>query len=257
MSFLEAVLSGIVQGACEFLPISSSGHLVLLHSYFGYKEPQVSFDIFLHVGTLLAILVYFRNDIKLVLTKERDFFALVLVASIPTGIIAFMLEPIIREAFVNIRLVGFMLIVTAVLLFLGDAGSKFRVHSSSSKTGLGFGKALIIGIAQGFSTLPGLSRSGATISAALISQVRKKEAIRFSFLLAIPAIIGALIFELRHVESLGTMALSNILAGTITAFFVGLVAIYYLIQAITKDRIYVFGIYCMLVGAAVIVRTFI
>ena len=256
MSLWEAILSGILQGASEFLPISSSGHLVLLHHYLGYKEPQLLFDIFLHTGTLLAILVYFRKDIWLAFTKERKFLLLIIIGCIPTGIIGFLFESRFKEAFGSIKLVGFMLLLTAVFLFCGDIASRFREHHPHTHPKLGFGKALIIGAIQGIAALPGLSRSGATISMGLICQVRKKEAIKYSFLMAVPAVVGALIFELRDFQGLGALSLPQIVAGTTAAFLVGLVAIYYLIQAIIKDRLYFFGIYCLLVGSAVLIKVY-
>lgn len=257
MNIWEAILSGILQGASEFLPISSSGHLVLLHHYFGYKHPQLLFDIFLHLGTLLAILVYFRKDIWLVLTKEKNLLLLILIGSVPTGIIGFLYEPFFKQAFDNIKLVGFMLIVTAFVLFCGDFAARLKKHHPGSKPKLGFGKALIIGTMQGIAALPGLSRSGLTISTALICQARKREAIRFSFLLAIPAIIGALVFELRNLNDIKTILIPQVIAGTFAAFLVGLVAIYYLIQAIINDKLSLFGIYCLLIGSAVLIRVYI
>ena len=254
MSILEAVLSGILQGAAEFLPISSSGHLVLLHHYFGYKQPQLLFDIFLHIGTLLAILVYFRKDIWSAFTKERRLLLLILIGCIPTAIVGFLFGAFFRQAFVDIKLMGFMLIATALFLFCADYAARLRKHHSDTKPKLGFGKALIIGTIQGIAALPGLSRSGATISTALICQVRKKEAITYSFLLAIPAIIGALIFELRNPGNTEAVLFPQVIAGTLSAFLVGLVAIYYLIRAITKDRLSLFGIYCLLVGSAVLIK---
>ncbi len=257
MSIWEATLSGILQGATEFLPISSSGHLVLLHHYFGYKHPQLLFDIFLHLGTILAIAVYFRKDIWLAFTKERTLLLLVLIGCVPTAIIGFLFAPFFRQAFVNIKLVGFMLITTALFLFCADYASRLRQHNANSNPKLGFGKALIIATIQGIAALPGLSRSGLTISAALICQVRKKEAIRYSFLLAIPAIIGALIFELTNLGNAEVVLFPQVIAGISSAFLMGLLAIYYLIQAIIKDRLSLFGIYCLLVGSAVLIKVYV
>ncbi|UCH12594.1 MAG: undecaprenyl-diphosphate phosphatase [Candidatus Omnitrophota bacterium] len=257
MNLLEAILSGVLQGLTEFLPVSSSGHLVLLHYYFGYKQPQLLFDTFLHVGTLLAILVYFRKDIWLIFTKQRYFLILILIGCIPTGIIGFLFEPFFRQAFVNIKLAGFMLITTAIFLFCGDFGARLREHHPETRSRLGIAKALIIGTVQGVSALPGLSRSGITISTALICQVRKREAVRYSFLLAIPVIIGTLIFELNNLGSVKGIFIPQVIAGSLCSFLTGLVAIYYLIKAIIKDRLSLFGIYCFLAGAAVLIKVYI
>ena len=257
MNLWEAILSGILQGATEFLPISSSGHLVLLHHYFGYKDSQLLFDIFLHLGTLLAIVVYFRKDIRLAFTKERTLPLLVLIGCIPTAIIGFLFGTFFRQAFVNIKLVGFMLITTALFLFCADYAARLRKHHPDSKPRLGFGKALIIGTMQGIAALPGLSRSGATISTALICQVKKREAITYSFLLAIPAIIGALVFELRNMGNIEAVLFPHVIAGILSAFLVGLLAIHYLIQAIIKDKLSLFGIYCLLAGSAVLFKVYV
>ncbi len=256
MNLFEAFISGVVQGLTEFLPVSSSGHLVLLHHYLGFKEPQLIFDIFLHAGTLLAILVYFRKDILHAFTKDRKFLLLIIVGCIPTGFIGILFESIFKEAFGSVKLVGFMFITTAVLLFCGDIAARFRQHHSETRPKLGFGKALIIGAMQGVAALPGLSRSGATIATALICQVRKKEAIKYSFLMAVPAVIGALIFEMKDFNNTAAILMPQLIIGVFTAFLVGLAAIYYMIQAIIKDRLYFFGIYCFLAGIVVLIKVY-
>ena len=116
MSYTESIISGIVQGLTEFLPISSSGHLVILHNFFGYKEPQILFDIFLHIGTLFAVLIYFRRDIINVVTKERRLLWLVIIGSIPTAIIGFAFKDILRALFTDVKMVGIMLFITAGFL---------------------------------------------------------------------------------------------------------------------------------------------
>jgi len=255
VSISQAVFSGIIQGVTEFLPVSSSGHLVLLHHYFGYKQPQLLFDIFLHVGTLFAVLVYFKRDIQLLFTKERRFLSLILIGCVPTAIIGFAFEYFFREAFMNIKLVSVMLIVTALFLFGADYITRLREKSKDTNLKpLGVGKALIIGAMQGLAILPGISRSGTTISTALICRINKEEAIRYSFLLAIPAIVGALVFELRNFDSIKTVLIPQVVAGALSAFLVGLVAIYYLIKAVIKKKLFLFGIYCLITGSAIFFR---
>lgn len=249
MSYAEAIISGIVQGLTEFLPVSSSGHLAILHQYLGYKEPQVLFDIFLHVGTLFAVLVYFWCDIIKVVTKERQVLGFILVASIPTGAIGFIFKDMFEALFTNVKAVGLMLIITAGILFLGEWASKRQ--KKDYNTGLGWVKALIIGSVQGISIMPGISRSGSTIAAGLLLKLDKKEAVRFSFLLAIPAIIGALILKLADTGS-AVVIPPPMIAGAISALLVGLVAIYILIKAVYTERLKFFAIYCLLVGAAVL-----
>lgn len=248
-SYIEAIISGIVQGLTEFLPISSSGHLAILHYYFGYKEPQVLFYIFLHIGTLFAILAYFWYDIIKVVTKEQRWLGLILIGSIPTAAIGFLFKDGFETLFADIKAIGLMLFITAGFLFLGENAAKKRnnVHHSSP----GWIKALIIGFVQGVSIAPGISRSGSTIATALLLRLDRKEAIRFSFLLAIPAIIGALLFKLADTGS--TVAITApMLAGMCTAFVVGLAAIHILIKAVHTARLKLFAIYCLAAGTAVL-----
>ena len=192
MSYTEAIISGIVQGLTEFLPVSSSGHLVVLHHFFGYNQPQFTFDIFLHIGTLFAVLVYFRRDIIDMLKRRPRLLMYVILATIPTALIGFLFIDLVEGLFQNIKLVGLMLFVTAGFLFIAD-----KVSASKSNTGkLSVVKAIGIGVIQGLAIAPGISRSGLTISSGILFGLDKNEAIRFSFLLAIPAILGALILQI-------------------------------------------------------------
>ena len=191
MSYAQAIISGIVQGITEFLPVSSSGHLVILHNYFGYKEPQLLYNIFLHTGTLFAVVVYFWKDIINVIAKEHRLLLAVIIASIPTAFIGYFFKDIFESLFANIIIVGIMLYITAALLFLADIAGKRQASMAVTKTP-GIFKSIIIGIVQGISIIPGISRSGATISSGMLLRIDKEMAVKFSFLLSIPAILGAL-----------------------------------------------------------------
>jgi undecaprenyl-diphosphatase len=254
MSLWEAVIAGILQGVTEFLPVSSSGHLVLLHRYFGHKTPQLLFDIFLHVGTLFAIFVYFRKDIIGLFTKEKKSLLLIFISCIPTSIIGIFIESFFKNAFSNIKLVGLMLIITAAFLFLADF--TIRLKKESGPGGVNIVRALIIGAMQGIAALPGLSRSGVTISTALVCGVKKQDAIRYSFLLAIPAIIGAFIFELKDLGSIYSASIPQIFIGTFTAFLVGLAAIYILVKTIMKNKLFLFAGYCLFLGTAALIKSY-
>ena len=254
MSFWQAAISGVVQGLTEFLPISSSGHLVLLHHFFGLTEPQLLFDIFLHLGTLLAVVVYFRSDI-LKACRDRRVIFLIILGSLPTALIGFYFESFLKSSFENVELVGMMLIVTAIFIFIASYVSNNKRASTKAQS-LGPFKALLIGIAQGFSALPGISRSGATIAMALVCNVKKIEAIRFSFLLSIPAVLGALLFELRGLDALGSNLSPSVFVGILTAFVTGLIAIYLVIKAVLGDKLFLFGVYCLLVGFFVLSRIY-
>jgi undecaprenyl-diphosphatase len=250
MSYAQAIISGIVQGITEFLPISSSGHLVILHNLFGYKEPQLLFNLFLHAGTLLAVLAYFHKDIINMLTKDRRLFLAVIIGSLPTALIGYFFKDIFESLFANIVIVGIMLYVTAVLLFLADIAGQRKEGLSSNSPGVF--KSIIIGIIQAISIIPGISRSGSTISGAMLLKIDKKMAVKFSFLLSIPAILGALILKLSDLNNTGITYLPQMMAGTLFAFLFGLGAIYLLIKTVIKGKLKFFAIYCLFAGTAAI-----
>ncbi len=289
MTLFEAILSGIVQGLTEFLPISSSGHLVLLHHWFGYQSPQLLFDICLHCGTLLAVIIFFRSDI-IKLFSERRLALAIGIGSIPIIVCGLLFHKFIRSSFGSVHIVGWMFLVTALWILLGSRMS--RINYSLNKTGCGappkgengsrrlqpaidkegnngrfsnnppfekgglggitnsfsFPQALVVGISQAFAILPGVSRSGATISTGFILGLEPGQAVRFSFLLSIPAIIGGLIFEIAYINPPENPPLLLILIGAVTATLVGLGAIKLLIGAIKAKKFYLFSIYCFLLG---------
>jgi undecaprenyl-diphosphatase len=250
MSYTQAVISGIVQGITEFLPVSSSGHLAILHSYFGYREPQMLFNVFLHAGTLSAVVVYFRKDIIDVITKEHRLLLAVIIGSIPTALIGYFFKDILESLFANINIIGIMLYVTAVMLFLADmAGRKQRDTALRKSPGLF--RSIIIGMVQGISIIPGISRSGSTISSGMLLKIDKETAIKFSFLLSIPAIAGALFLELLYVK--GSIAyMPQMALGMVSSFLFGIGAIYMLIKTVINGRLRFFAVYCLIVGTAVI-----
>ena len=210
MTFLEAILLGILQGLTEFLPVSSSGHLVLAQQFLGLQEPLVFFDVMLHVGTLAAVLVAYRDAIKRLVigglstlgdtqfwrqpramlntSAELKFIGLILLGSIPTGIIAVLFKTQLESLFDEVRLVSIMLILTGFILQL----PRLRREKADNPAGqLKTWHAPLIGIAQGCAITPGISRSGTTISLGLFLGIPAKTAAEYSFLLSIPAILGA------------------------------------------------------------------
>jgi undecaprenyl-diphosphatase len=250
MSYSESIISGIIQGITEFLPVSSSGHLVILHHYFGYQEPQILFDVLLHLGTLFAVFVYFWRDIINMISKDRRLLLLIIVGSVPTAVIGFIFKDIFESLFSNIRAVGLMLFVTAGFLFLGEWAANRKKEVSGES--LGWIKALLIGIIQGIAIIPGISRSGSTVSGGLLLGLGKKEAVKFSFLLGMPAILGASALEI--VDAGKNLAVTpQMLAGALTAFVIGLPAIFLLIKAVTNSKLKIFAIYCVLAGGAVLI----
>lgn len=252
MSIFEAAVLGLVQGLTEFFPISSSGHLVLFQSLFGLDEPQLAFDIFLHLGTLASVIIFFRKDITALFKNDRQKLIFIIVASIPTFIIGALFKDVVEEFFCAPVIVGYMLLVTGLWLIFA--------HIASSRAVIGGGKplgvfnSLMIGIAQGVAIMPGISRSGSTIATGIILGIDRVEACRFSFLLAIPAIAGASAVKAHKIVSnlLGpdTMVF---LAGGIVAMVAGFFSIKVLLKIIRGKSIMWFGAYCIAAGTLLII----
>lgn len=252
MAPFEALILGVVQGLTEFFPISSSGHLVLLQALFGMKEPQLAFDVFLHLGTLCSILIYFRRDILWLFGKDRKTLIFIVAASVPTFIIGFTFKDAVERFFAMPRIVGCMMLATGALLIATSVYTRFRKAGTERK--LGIGNAVMIGIAQGAAVIPGISRSGATIGTGILAGLNHHTAFRFSFLLAVPAILGATLLKAVKIGASlrGPEALSFI-AGGVAAMVVGLFAIDVLLRLVRDNKLYLFGIYCILAGTAVII----
>ncbi|MFO7997886.1 MAG: undecaprenyl-diphosphate phosphatase [Bacteroidales bacterium] len=260
MSWIEALILGLVQGLTEFLPVSSSGHLELGSALFGLTNPDdnLRFSIIVHGATVLSILVVFRKDIIAIIrevlrfqwNEETRFAALLLVSAIPVGIAGLLFEESIGSFFGGrVVFVGYMLLVTAGLLFL----TRFATQEKKELT---FLHAIIIGAAQTIAILPGISRSGATISMALFLGIDREKATRFSFLMVLVPIVGATFMEIRDLsaQSAGTdaVALTPLLTGFVAAFLSGLFACSWMIRLVKQGKIVYFSIYCLVVGLAAI-----
>lgn len=259
MTLAQATILGILQGLTEFLPVSSSGHLVIMQHYLGFIHPLLLFDIVLHAGTLAAVFLYFRKDIfGIVLSLirftqkepgqvlQRKLFYLILLGTVPIALVGGLLRSRIENLFANIPLTSFLLLVTGTLLWTSE-----RAASSNKGTEkVGILDALLIGIMQAAAILPGISRSGATISAGLFRGTSKEFAFRYSFLLSIPAILGALIIEAKDavLEKSLPHQLLPWLGGTAAAFLVGYFALIVLRKALLGRRLYWFSYYCWIVG---------
>jgi len=252
MTITEALVSGAVQGFTEFLPVSSSGHLVLMRSLLGLPETGVLFDIWLHVATLAAVVFYFAKDIAaLVREKNTKWLFCIIIATIPAVVAALFFSEEILKVRSSVRAVAFMLLVTAFMLFAGQVVLWMRKRGGSSPA---FTSSFIVGIAQAFALIPGISRSGATISAGLASGMDAKTAFNFSFLMAIPAIIGATVYETLKLGSESALAgnFAAYASGMLCAFAAGLVSLRFLWRVMSGKKLFVFGIYCFLVGTGVI-----
>ena len=251
MTIIEAITLGIIQGLTEFLPISSSGHLVLSQVILGIQIPGNDFEVLLHIGTLCSILVVFNNDIKNILftlsSKEtQKLILMIFVGTIPAVIIGLGFKDLIEKLFDDIIVVGFALVFTGITL-IGSFYSK-----SGNKKNTIF-KACLIGVAQAIAIIPGISRSGITISFALLLGLDTRQAAKFSFLLAIPVISGAGILmatDLRDGFSIDIYAAAS---GLITSFLVGMVALKWLLSWLEGGKFHYFGIYCFLIGIFIVI----
>ncbi len=241
MNFFWPIILGIVQGFTEFLPVSSSGHLVILQNFLpGFNQPGILLDVFLHLGTAFAVIYFFRKEI-VSLVKEYWFF--LFVGTLPAGIVGILLQEKIESLFVNLKLVGLALLVTAFFNLLSDQikslNNKIKVKSS-----------LIIGLFQAVAIVPGVSRSGATIFAGILSGLGKENSARFSFLLSLPAIFGANILELNHLQNY-SLDLTVYLAGFFSALISGLVSIKIVLRSLEKKNFRIFGFYCLILAIVV------
>jgi len=255
MSVPLAILSGIIQGITEFFPISSSGHLVLLHSIFGLEHPQVSFDIFLHLGTLMSVLIFFRNDIAKLFSGDSRKILCIAIGSIPVAFIGLLFQDAIERMFALPRIVGLMLICTGGWLCIAHLSAVYRRRASFGENQLDIGRSFIVGVAQSAALIPGISRSGATIGTALMLGVRREEAFSFSFLLSVPAIAGVTLLKmLRGGGEFFYGGSLNYFAGGCAAMCTGILVLGVLSRLIKKNKPYIFGIYCVILGITVMLR---
>ena len=274
MSLTQALILGLIQGLTEFLPISSSGHLVILQNLFGLEEVNLFFDVAVHLGTLLAILLVLWQEL-LSLIKGSLFFliytlrgqkgtiaehertmarlaGLIAIGLIPTGLIGFFLQDTFVLLFNSIVAVGIMLLITGTILWT----TKLTGEGHKDTGTLSILDALIIGVVQGISIAPGISRSGTTIAFGLFRKLKKDIAVRFSFLLSIPAILGAMVLEWEN-PLLQEGELLNVIAGTLTAAVVGYICLRILIRMVQKGHLYFFSPYCWVLGSVTIIFSFV
>jgi undecaprenyl-diphosphatase len=251
ISPFQAVILGIVQGITEWLPISSSGHLVILQESLGVEVP-IFFDIALHVATLIVVLVFFRKEVLDILSAltRLDFKSpggklavLIAAGSLPTALIGVTFKDTFKLFFHNLQYIGFALLATGILLYFSER------HEAQKD--LKLLHALVIGIAQGIAIIPGISRSGTTISTALLLGIEKEKAARFSFLLSIPAILGATAYDATSAD-FTRINLLSLSAGMITSSIVGYISLKTLLKIVVTQRFHYFAYYCLTLGAILI-----
>ena len=267
MSFLEAIILGIIQGLTEFLPVSSSGHLELAKAIQGQDlsgESSMLMTVVLHFATALSTVVVFRKDVAQILTglfkfkmnEEFMYSFKIILSMIPAALVGVLFDDIIEGFFDGqIILVGFMLIITGLLLFLAD-----RAKNTEKKVSVG--NAFIVGIAQAIAILPGISRSGATIGTSVLLGIDRERAARFSFLMVVPLIFGKMAKDIMSPEfklaiestdSPGSVSVSAMSIGFIAAFVTGVVACTWMIRLVKKSKLSYFSYYCFLVGIGALI----
>ncbi|MEY8427896.1 undecaprenyl-diphosphate phosphatase [Lachnospiraceae bacterium 46-15] len=290
MTILQAIFLGIIQGLTEFLPVSSSGHLAIAQNIFEIDTGgSMLFDIMLHVGTLAAVFVAYRKDIarmireaicicidiaaniktwlsnrkndealrykRIIHNNYRKFVVLILVSTIPTGVIGYAAKSLVEAASATLIVPGVCLLLTGVLLVIAD----FTEDGKKIPRDVSYTNGFFIGIAQGISTLPGLSRSGTTITACLVSGFDKRFAVKYSFLMAVPAVLGASVLEIKDAvseEITGNLVICCII-GAVVAGLVGYVCIKVMLSIVRKKKFKGFAIYCLVLGVAAIAAHFI
>ena len=249
VSLLQSIILSIIQGITEWLPISSSGHLALLHNFFGFQN--LPFDVFLHFASILAVIVVFWKDIiRLLNFKEENikYILKLLVALIPAGIIGILFKEQIENFFSSFFYLGMFFMISGVIIY----STKFSIPKKEKPN---FLDSIIIGFFQALAILPGVSRSGATISSGLIRGVKKEEAVKFSFLLAIPIVLGASLLEVKDLV-MENIDLSILLISFIVTFVVSLFVIKVLLRIIKDRKFYIFGIYDFILGLIVFISSF-
>lgn len=270
MTIFQAFLLGIVQGLTEFLPVSSSAHLVFFQFLLGFSDPLVFFDVILHLGTLVALLIYFAPDLAHLVRDSvygifflsrrkplKEIFEIaphsrwalgIIIASIPTALMGFLFKDWFESLFSSLQAVGLALFGTSAILW------STRYYQKGEKTieTARFLDFFLIGVLQGVAIIPGISRSGTTIAAALLLGLEHETAFRFSFLLAIPAILGAGLLEAHHGLETWRWGWQVLGVGFLVSAFFGYFSIYFLSKIVRKGKLYAFAFYTLAFGALVL-----
>jgi undecaprenyl-diphosphatase len=251
----HAIVLGIVQGLTEFLPVSSSAHLMWVPAQLRWPLPSLAFDLVLHMGTLLALLIYFRTELWTLFltligqnkkqTLESKWLWPLIVATIPAVVLGLLFKDAFEAMFSDIKSVGVQLIMTATLLVIAELIAKYYKKNKP----INLTNSIFIGLMQALAIIPGISRSGSTVAGGLMAGVDKKSAARFSFILAIPAIGGATLLkfkEILHMSANGDLL--AIVLGFLFSFTFGLLAIHYFIKLVQKWPLWIYSIYCFVLG---------
>tara|TARA_B100001250_G_scaffold292502_1_gene254132 strand:- start:116 stop:886 length:771 start_codon:yes stop_codon:yes gene_type:complete len=244
MNYIEALILGILQGLTEFLPISSSGHLVIAQYFLGVVNKGLFFEVILHLGTLISIIFYYYKDLKKIFFNylkgdcdTKIYVNCLILATLPASIVGFLFQNVIENAFIP-SLVKWMFVITGLFV-----GLTYFIKNKTNKKMI-WSIAIIIGFAQIFALLPGISRSGITISCALFMGIKHEKAAKFSFYMAIPILMGATFLQLISLDNYKDIFSVSIFVAFISSALSGYLVINFLLNIITKGKFYLFSIYC-------------
>ena len=252
MTLSEAIILGSIQGITEFLPISSSGHLVIAQSLLGLKLPGNIIEVVTHLGTLFSVIVVFKKDIMQLLCDlnnplTKKYILFLFIGTIPALIIGLSTKSIILLFFESIKMVSFSLIFTGLILYLSQKRNR-------KKSLISYKNSLLIGISQALAIMPGISRSGITISTAILLGMNAKEAARFSFLLAIPAISGAgIITSIDMIDQPVQISYQIMFAALVSSFVVGYISLKWFLGILENGKLHFFGFYCIAIGLIILI----
>jgi undecaprenyl-diphosphatase len=247
----QAFLLGLVQGVTEFLPISSSGHLVIMQQWFGFTESLLTFDVFLHLGTLIAIIIFFGRGLFKISLRE---WLMVAIGTVPAVIVGLLFKDQIEAMFMASTFIGLELIITGLVNFYID----HKVKNPAPERELAPSNSFMIGIAQAVAIVPAISRSGSTVAAAMATGINRETAFKYSFLLAIPALAGAGILELKDVMAAGELGQIDYLTfgiGGVTALLSGLASLGLFRYVINHAQLKWFGWYCIVLGSGLLLNS--
>lgn len=251
MEALRLAVLGIIQGLTEFIPVSSSAHLIIIRELLHWEDVGLSFDMAIHLGTLLALIIYMWRDWYEILTRKRYLLFLVIVATIPGAIFGFLLEDIAGAYFRSLSIIGAAMGIFGLVLFSVD---RLSSHSRSLEY-MKVKDALIIGVSQVLAIIPGVSRSGATITGAFLCGFNRSDSARFSFLLSVPIIGGAGVVSLLKIisKSNNSFSISGLFLGIITSFIFGYIAVHFMLNYLKRHNTNIFVYYRLIVGISLII----
>jgi len=238
---INYIILGIIQGLTEFFPVSSSGHLLIMERLLGISGNELALSVVLHLGTCLALLVFFFRDILDLLCSIKLLLFVIAVTAI-TGIIGLSGRDFFEQLFTSPKAVAFSLVITGAILIIANRFSAYK------RTELNLKDALTLGISQGIAVIPGISRSGITISSLLLRKLDKATCFKFSFLASIPAVLGAALLEARQITRAADFLAAGLFAGFIASFISGLIALRLLRIVIQRVKLNFFGYYCIIVA---------